>query len=214
MAKIIKEVRDSSGRKVNFVAGKVAFVNEGTGDYEGKVVNLSFTLETYNKNDRSTQKSYLSIAFWNNENSALADNVRKGKLHPGSFCIVKCGELREATPTASGVPRYDATGFQYSYSGFDLGEETLLCGVARQVNSPDGDTMRFSLPIKWGRDADTVWHSVTLKGKLASRAVNAGVEAGTPICVLAGPVTKTEKNGKTYHDVLAKDFVMGYKDEN
>ena len=209
MARIIYRKKDNSGREVNYIAGQVAFVNESRGEYEGMVVNLSFSLETYNNETKQTQKSYLSVAFWNSEHGNLADNVRKGKLHSGSFCIVKCGELREAAPTASGVPRYDATGFQYTYSFFNLGEETLLCGVARQVNTPDKDTFRFAIPVR-NRDGDTVWHSVTFKDKLAHRAGKAGVKLGTPICVLAGPVKKTEKDGKTYHDVLAKDFVMGY----
>lgn len=227
MAKLVYTEKASDGHNVHYIAGNVSFVNFGTGEYEGKVVNVGMTLDTFNPKTREREKKLLTVSFWNSGKHKLADRIRSAKVRAGVFLLIKCGELRDAGVNGDGVQKLNAYGFRFKYNEIvHLGDDlTLICGTIRRTNKSEfhwmemnGDRLIVSVPIKT-KTGETEWYSIHfINGdvnektrKIAERAARYGLSDGMDICALCGPVDVVEGGNTTFRNLYAYDFSVGYR---
>lgn len=218
MAKLIYTEKANDGHNIHYIAGNVSFVNAGTGEYEGKVMNIGMTLETFNPVTREREKKLLTVSFWNSNENKLADRIRNAKVQAGAFLLVKCGELRDAGINEDGVQKLNAYGFRFQYNeALRLSEKnTLICGPIRRINEVANGITAF-IPVKT-RSGDSVWYSVNFFNrevngkvyKIGERAAKYGLANGTNVCAICGPVEVVEGEDKTFHNLHVYDFCVGY----
>lgn len=143
---------------MTLVGGIVTACREGSGAAEGRVVNVSITGKVWNKEKGVEEDKTLDIAFWNNEERALADRVIKAGVGVGSFI------------TALVVIKEDgkASGLNFKYAGlwhFDEdgedGEMNIFVGpVASMDEDEENRFVRVSVPVKVSKE-ETEWHKIT-----------------------------------------------------
>ena len=220
MGKVLFTKKNENG-DINYVAGRVSFIQEGTGSMEGQVVNVGMTLTVYNRETKTSEKKYLSVGFFNNDRAKMADRVRNAKVHAGSFVLVTCGTFRDTEPAKDGTPRMTAIGMGFDYStqrtisNAEGQEYNLIVGTARRIiDDPDNKRVNITVPTtvfnRDTRENETKWFGVTCanteKSNIYDRA-KAAIVDGSAVAFLTSRVRVTEKDGKVYNDVLAFDLV-------
>lgn len=217
--------RNTEKGDVNYVAGTITFIREGVGEVEGKVVNIGMTVNIYDYEKKESQKKYLTVSFWNNDDPTkpqMADRVKKANLHTKQFVLLRCGGFREDTAANDGTPRLACLGFDFQFNDFvELSDKyDLIVGTARNC-SRNEDRYRISVPVdkrlKDEKEAKTRWYSVTFfnneKRAAADNAENILVQ-GIPCCVLCNKLKEnTDGTGKIYRDLVGYEFVTGMAPE-
>jgi len=224
MGKIMYTTKNEKG-DINYVAAAVSFVSDGLGDAKDRVVNIGTSVDVYDPENKTRQKKYLNVGFWNNDDTSkaqLADRVHKAKVSPGSFLLLRTGTFRDAEPAGDGTPRMNASGFDFQYnSQVEIPVEgkapvNIICGTARRTQLRDDGTFVANVPIDSKVDGNkvTTWYSISFKDKgknnLGTRASKT-IRDGVPVCILAGKITDNDgTNGMVYHNAYAFDFFAGF----
>ena len=212
--------RKNADADINYVAGRVSYVREGTGAMEGKVVNIGMTITVYNRETKENEKKYLSVGFFNSDQSALADMVKNAKVRAGSFILMTVGTLRDQGTANDGTPRVSAYGFSFDYScarEIKSGDKTymLIAGSARNIQDDESRSqIRFSIPASVYDRAEkkntTVWYGVTAQNSERRNLYNYAkslIVDGSAVALLCSAVRETEKGGRTYRNCLMFDAV-------
>ena len=223
MGKILFTEHNESG-DIHYIAGRVAYVSPGTGIAKGNVTNIGVTLDVYNKEQQETERNYLNVAFWNNEKRSLADAIIKAKVKPGDFLIIVTGEFRDSGENKNGVPKKTANGFGFNFSRkleVNSGRETIIHGKVVGIFEKDSEKSYVTVAVS-GPDKSKEEYSIMFPKKDANgnvRNLNKRIsiqrlKKGSTVSVLTGPVKDNEgKDGKTYHNAIAYDFVVGWGTE-
>ena len=224
MGKILCTTHNEKG-DINYVAGEINFVAEGTGEYEGKAMYASMTVSTLNPETNKYDKKLIRFGFFNKDNSEkpqLADQAKNAKLRVGSFVMIVCGNIEDAgRTTKNGIPIYKATAFAFRFNGRRTFEVTGKDGKAYENNIICGNTGRIyvgdkatyvRIPINTGSYEDQVtdWYTVFFDDGLKD-AAGQYIKQGVPICVYTKKVTKEERDGQTSYKTTALDFVVASK---
>lgn len=217
MSKILFTEHRENG-DVNYIGGKVTYVSPGSGSAEGKVINVGMALDVYNKEQQEVERNYLNIAFWNGDKRNLADAVTKAKVKPGDFLIVVTGGIRDAGETKNGTLKKSTNGFGFNFSkklDINNSHEAIVHGNVRNIYSKDNAA--YVTVAVFGPKKSEVLYSITFPEKDGAgnmRHLNTRAEKllkkGSSVCILTGPIKDNEKDGKTYHNAFAYDFVVGH----
>lgn len=214
MSKILFTEHRENG-DVNYIAGKVTYVSPGTGTAKGNVTNIGVTLDVYNKERQETEQEYLNIAFWNGNKRNLADAVTKAKVKSGDFLVFITGEIRDSGERKNGIAKKTANGFGFNFSKkleVNNGRETIIHGKVVNIFKKDNEksyvTVAVSGPDKTGEEFSIMFGNIHNLNKRISI-----LKKGSNVSVLTGPVKDNEKDGKTYHNAIAYDFVVGWNTE-
>lgn len=220
MGKILFTNKKENG-DVNYIAGIVTFVNEGYGEMEGKVVNCGMTLSVWDPEKKESQKKYLSISFFNNENRPLRDRFVNAKVGAGDFILVTTGTIKELTPAKDGTPRIAATGFAFSKSGItyvEAGDKkyNVVIGTARRLRDvPEKSILNVNVPVsvfdKTDKSRKDVWYSISFADNDSRKLYKPAkaITEGTPIACLCGEV---RENGN-FKNLNAFQMIAGRKRE-
>lgn len=219
MGKILCTTHNEKG-DINYVAGELNFVAEGTGGSEGKVVNVSMSISDYNSETKKTEKKLLQLALWNSddlEKPQLADQARNANLHVGSFVMIVCGNIEDTgRTTKNGTPIYKATAFTFRFNGrrtFEVigkdgktYENNIICGNVGKLAT--GDKPYVRIPVNKGsyEEQTTDWYTVFFPDNLKDAACKY-ITTGLPVCVYTQRVTEEEYNGQTSYATTAMEFV-------
>jgi hypothetical protein len=223
MGRILATIKQENG-DINYVAGKVTYISERD---DGKVVNISMSLNCYDPETKTKEKKYISLAAWNNDDagkSQMADRVRKAKVVAGSYILARCGTFTEDSrgPASDGTPRVNANLFDFQYNWFGEitdGEKkkSLIIGTVRTIKD-NGKFFSVGIPVDKTveKKKKTTWYNVsfadTEKSQMATVAKKI-LKQGSVIAVCGSTLTTKEgNNGNSFNDFYGNQLDMKYDD--
>lgn len=220
MGKIVHTTHSENG-DINFVAGTISFVAPGTGEYKGKVQNVSMTIQEYVPEEKKTVNRVLQLAFWNSDDASkaqLADQVKNAKLKAGNFIFAVCGNITDTgAQRKDGTPISKATAFEFRFNhrrileivkDENTYENNIICG--RVAHFVEGENPYIRIPVNKGpKDEQTTdWYTVFFMDKLRDSVIK-NIKKGLPICVYTQKVNEKEHEGDISYVTTAMSYVIG-----
>lgn len=207
MGKILFTQENEKG-SLNFIAGTVTSVREGTGKAAGKVRNILMDLSVYNAESKTNEKACIDIALWDNEKEPenkrkqLATRSKNAKMEAGTFAMFTCGSITEKT-AKDGVRQMSAIAFNFDYGmrrSVEVDNEKglftneIICGTIRRLNL-EGDHPYIVIPVDRYKDGEksTDWISVFLKAD--DENAKKYMQVGTSIACLTSEVHEKLNEG-------------------
>lgn len=216
MGKVLFTQRNESGT-IHYVAGKVTFVQEGTGTMQGKVVNVGMVLNVYNPETKAQEKKYLNIGFFNSEKSKNADRIKSAGVRAGSFIMAVVGDFRDGDKAPDGTGRLNAYGFSFDFSCVrEIKAEKSYTVVAGQAHNlkDDGSKLSFAVPVTiWNRDKgekEIQWVSVTAMNNENRKTYDYAkrvIKDGSVVGLLCSAIRENTVGEKVYRNVLMFDGI-------
>ncbi len=157
-------------------AGTVEEVRQGTGNLEGRVVFVKLGGKVWNREANQEEDASVEIGFWNPTDPTgdwqnLATRIYESGITTGSFLSVLCRKS-ENHINAVRFKRSGIWNFPASDDG-EMKERNVIIGTMASMKEKDDGSVRFSVPIYHGQDADTEWVYVTFRnsqyGNMADR---------------------------------------------
>lgn len=202
-----KLIQFQQGEKV-WLTGNVVAIREGTGDGEGRVINVKLEGTQWNKDKKKEETRKIDVAFWNTDKEGgaqMRDRVLKAKVREGSFLAI-VGFLKEDGKTAHGLDFMYRGRYLINRESEGKKNLNLFVGTVAQLYD-NGNRANISLPTdEWNKETqerETVWNSITFWNN----------EEGQQLADNAKKILTPRETGKAQAVILASE-AKPYIDKN